>query len=200
MAAQSTGGAGENDLRPVQHLHRHRFSGFHSTHIIGTDCESAFRRQFARCEPLEAVRTQAKRARVIVVGIGNPLRPGALSVPGYSRMANEATSGRFMDRARELGIVGEINNRIYDDQGHDRSSDIEGLDDAFVNVLLLKDLRDAAQAISGRLVIGIADGEEKVDAIRVALDSRIVNTLITGVVTARAILAEKRLPPRGGSD
>lgn len=93
---------------------------------------------------------------------------------------------------RRLRIVGEIVNHPYDHNGRDLFNDIKNLN-RYVDGIEIDLLRRLVS--SGKKVVAVAGGPSKVDAIRVALETRLVNILITDIVTAEALCAAKEPQP-----
>jgi len=88
-----------------------------------------------------------------------------------------------------LGIVGEINNQVFDKSGKDFTDRIPGLSKYVVNVLTLDDIKTMAANYPKQKVVMVATGEEKTDAMRVALQNGFANVLITGSDDADRLLA-----------
>ena len=91
---------------------------------------------------------------------------------------------------RHSGAMGEICNRVYDAQGEEVFGDLPGLR-SFVDGVPL----DLLQRLSGdskkpRKIIAVAGGTYKVEAIRVALKNRFVNSLMTDAETAEHLCAD----------
>lgn len=88
---------------------------------------------------------------------------------------------------RRLGAVGNVNLRFYDASGRPVDSSIDKL----VIGMSLEQLGRAKR------VIGIAGGAQKRDAIRGALNGRLVDVLITDTATAQALVSEPGAAPDG---
>lgn len=76
------------------------------------------------------------------------------------------------------GVVGDINLRYFDKHGRSVHSDL----DERVIGLTLDEIQDIGH------VVGIAGGAAKLEAIRGALEGKLINTLVTEHVTARRLL------------
>ncbi len=120
---------------------------------------------------ISEVLASAARCDVAIVGIGVPTLDGILgdqNVLGESEVA----------RLRNNGAVGDICLRFYDADGLPVEDE---LNDRIIGLTL-----DQIKGI--RRVIGVAGGEYKVDAIRVALTGGLVNVLVTDDLAARMLL------------
>ena len=146
-------------------------------------------RDAIRTSPFVAnMRAQAKRARYVFIGIGTPLPHNDEWTGCFHQIVRNIP--RYAERVRDLRIVGEVNNQLYDTRGRDGTGEFEQLSAHFINILSLADLREASRnAKGGRRVIAVATGRHKVEAIRAALKGGLVNVLITGKDDAEALLA-----------
>ncbi len=142
--------------------------------------EKEFREQFRKGALLQTLRTRALRSNVIFIGVGNP----AAGTGSFCRIADQATRGRFQSYVRRLDLVGEINNRVYDRKGKDRTDDVPGLSELAISIITLDDLKRLAKNRTKHRVIGIATGLNKIEAIRVALQMNVMSVLVTGRDTA----------------
>lgn len=154
---------------------------------IGWDRAATYDR--IRSSPfLRELALQACASRVLVLGIGT-VRPYGRGAPqSFLRLANAATENRFEGFVEQLGLVGEVNNQVFDSQGRDRTSDIPGLEDRFINLVPIAELQRLTAPKEERMVIAIAAGEHKTTAIRGALENRLANVMITSRDTAEALL------------
>jgi DNA-binding transcriptional regulator LsrR (DeoR family) len=117
------------------------------------------------------VLASAARCDVAIVGIGVPTLDGIL---GEQNVLDEPEVARL----RNNGAVGDICLRFYDADGLPVEDE---LNDRIIGVTL--------EQIRGiRRVIGVAGGEYKADAIRVALTGGLVNVLVTDDLVARRLL------------
>jgi DNA-binding transcriptional regulator LsrR (DeoR family) len=88
-------------------------------------------------------------------------------------------------------VVGEINYQPFDGNGHIvRQDELEGLTKRVIAVAA-EHLRDMTRQ-HGKLVIGVAGGRSKLEAIRGALLGRLCNVLVTDEEVAHALVREAR--------
>ena len=113
----------------------------------------------------------ARRADVIFVGVGQMSLDAPLLADGFVTRAE-------LDEMQAAGAVGEVAGWVYDSDGD--YLDV-GTNKRTGGVRVMPGLE--------RISVGIAAGASKVPAIRAALKSRIINSLITDERTATAILA-----------
>jgi DNA-binding transcriptional regulator LsrR (DeoR family) len=114
-----------------------------------------------------------KRLTVALVGVGS-MHP--------SRLLGESGNVFSKDEMAELeklGAVGDLCVRFYDRDGHDVASPFDNR----VIGMSLKQLRQVPRAV------GIAGGAEKLEAIRGALEGRLIGALITDRFTAERLVA-----------
>jgi len=130
------------------------------------------------------LKRRAASSHFIFIGAGSA-RSDSTS---FWSLAQLATEGRFDQFVQEHGIVGEINNRVYDKSGEDCTDLIPGLADHVVAVLTLQDIREMARKSEEHKVVIVATGESKTEAIRVALNTGLANVLITGREDADRLL------------
>ena len=104
-------------------------------------------------------------------------------------MAQAATGGQYAKYVEQLGIVGEVNNQVFDSSGEDCTDRIPGFERHVVNVLTLDDIREMASDSGNHKVVMVATGETKTEAIRSALAAGLGNVLITGRIDADRLLA-----------
>jgi DNA-binding transcriptional regulator LsrR (DeoR family) len=94
---------------------------------------------------------------------------------------NNILSEVEIERINKKGAVGDIGLRFYDPCG-------KPIDDEINDRIIGLDL-DQYRKI--KRVIGIAGGQEKIEAIRAALRGKLVDVLITDDQTARKLLEEE---------
>ncbi|MGB8623205.1 MAG: sugar-binding domain-containing protein [Paracoccaceae bacterium] len=128
------------------------------------------RRMFYALPQVQIVAQLVERADLTLVGVGQMNAAAPIYVDGF-------ISQRELLELQQAGAMGEIASWVFDSDGtyldvahNDR---IGGL---------------RAGGRPGGLVVGVASGEVKLPAIRAALKGRILNGLITGEQTARALL------------
>ena len=151
-----------------------------------TASSDRFREDFARGEFLAKLRSKVRRSDYLFIGLGSA---GPRSASFWA-IAQAATHEKFPDIVRKLGIVGEINNQVFDGSGHDCTGHIPGLSKHVVNVLTLDDIRAIARNFPKQRIVMVATGQEKTQAMRVALQSGFANVLITGSGDADRLLAD----------
>ncbi|MCX7039906.1 MAG: sugar-binding transcriptional regulator [Spirochaetes bacterium] len=139
----------------------------------------AARNAFLRDAHVAKVLEAARMADIAFVGIGAPRQDSILVREGSIVRWEE------LEELKERGAVGDINLRYFDRSGKPIPSD---LDDRVVG-LALEDFRRIPH------VVGIAGGAAKLDAIRGALEGKLVNVLITDHVTAQRLLEGDIQPP-----
>jgi DNA-binding transcriptional regulator LsrR (DeoR family) len=120
------------------------------------------------------VKTLAEQAKATYVGVGQIAWNGPLHSDGF---INDDELAELI----ELGAVGEIAGWTYDQHG----------------VLLSKGINKRVASVpleqpSTRLVIGLASGAKKADAILAALRGRLITGLITDEAAAQEVLAKSR--------
>ncbi|WP_417686705.1 sugar-binding transcriptional regulator [Roseibium sp.] len=122
-------------------------------------------------EPVHNILELAKQADVTFVGVGNMGKTAPLYVDGFIDEGE-------MNALESAGAIGEITSWVYDKDG----KLIDGLTNDRVASAPLT-------PASEKPVIGIAAGSSKVDAIRGALNGKLINGLITNERTAEQLLA-----------
>jgi len=128
----------------------------------------------------EQIRDLSQEMDIAFVGIGNVDFNDYKS--GYMRILRHADiDPRILEKHK---VIGEINNRPYDAQGKDKFKEIEGLE----KHLFAIDLDEIRNHAKTKPVVAVAGGKQKIEAIRVALETRIVNILVTDMLTAEALL------------
>jgi DNA-binding transcriptional regulator LsrR (DeoR family) len=126
-----------------------------------------------------------------MVGIGavGPETPGFCSIAEHY--------GVSLQKLTAMKVVGEINYQPFDGQGHlVRQDELEGLTKRVVAVAA-EHLRDMTRQ-HGKLVIGVAGGRSKLEAIRGAVLGRLCNVLITDEEVALALVQRPRLSTLDG--
>ena len=96
-----------------------------------------------------------------------------------------------------MGIVGEVNNQVFDEQGRDCTNAIPGLSERLVNVLSLDDIRSMAGNHPRHKVVMVASRQEARPML-VALETGLANVLITGRDDADRLLGsmDTKMPNR----
>ena len=137
--------------------------------VISTTAEE--NAAFHALAPVRRVVDLAKAADVIFVGVGQMSNDAPLLADGFVTRAE-------LDEMQAAGAVGEVAGWVYDSAG--KYLDV-GTNRRTGGVRVEPGL--------DRLAIGVAAGPSKVRAIAAALQSRIINGLVTDEATATAILA-----------
>jgi DNA-binding transcriptional regulator LsrR (DeoR family) len=128
-------------------------------------------RAFYKDPHVSHVIEQARRADIAVMGIGAPRQDSILVRQGTIVRWPELTA------LIKQGAVGDINLRYFDAAGRPMASD---LDDRVIGLTL-------AEIKRIKHVVGVAGGASKLAAIRGALEGRLIHSLVTDSVTARAL-------------
>ncbi|GFZ91317.1 DNA-binding transcriptional regulator [Elstera cyanobacteriorum] len=121
-------------------------------------------------DAVKKVRSLANRADVTLVGVGQIDGQAQLHVDGF------ITREELMDMIR-MGAVGEVAGWAFNADG-------QILDGGTNRTLMSVPHQVPAQ----RLIVGVAQGSAKIEAIRAALKGRILSGLITNEATAQALL------------
>lgn len=117
----------------------------------------------------------ARKADVAYLGIG-AMTGASRQLPVVERILPDITR-----RLRKLGAVGDINGHFFDAQGNPVASE---LDDRLLG-LSIPDIKAMP------ITVGIATGAAKHEAIKAALNGRIVKVLATDVTNARKLIEAK---------
>jgi DNA-binding transcriptional regulator LsrR (DeoR family) len=121
----------------------------------------------------EALR-RASSANLAFMGIGAPRRDSILIRQG------DIVSWEELKALQEEGAVGDINLRYFDREG----KLVESALNERVIGLTLEQIRQI------ETVVGVAGGQEKLQAIQGALSGQLIDVLVTDDVTARRLLGE----------
>jgi DNA-binding transcriptional regulator LsrR (DeoR family) len=116
----------------------------------------------------------AAKADIALVGIG-------VLAPGSVVLQNNILNQTEIERLKTKGAVGDIGLRFFDACGKTIEDEIN------YRVIGL----DLDQYRKIKRVIGIAGGEEKVEAIRAAMRGKLINVLITDDQTAKKLFEEE---------
>jgi DNA-binding transcriptional regulator LsrR (DeoR family) len=147
-----------------------------------------FRRALSKSDIVKKLHDQALRSNVIFVGVGWPFSSGKDELHSFLRMAKEAVPD-FEQIAKNLGVVGELNNQVFDNEGRNRTEEIFGVEGHIINLLSLDEIKQLASRRTECKVVLIATGERKSNAIRTALRSGMANIIITGRDDAKRLLS-----------
>jgi DNA-binding transcriptional regulator LsrR (DeoR family) len=140
------------------------------------------RNSFMRDPPVSRVLESARRADIAFVGIGAPRQDSLLIREG------SIVSWQELEQLKGRGAVGDISLRYFDHRGRALASD---LNDRVIG-LSLEELRRIAH------VVGIAGGAAKREAIRGALEGKLINVLITDHITVQRLLDDVPAPSGDG--
>ena len=128
---------------------------------------------------------EAHEVDVALVGIGavGPETPGFCSIAEYYGVSPQ--------KLKAMKVVGEINYQPFDGSGHlVRQNELEGLTKRVIAVAA-EHLREMTRQ-HGKLIIAVAGGRYKFEAIRGALLGRLCNVLITDEEVAQALVHAPR--------
>jgi len=135
--------------------------------------QSKERAEIFKSEPwINCVLQKASKANIILFSVGEVSPSASLFKMGY-------LSSDELKRLREKGAVGDILSRFFNAQGDLVDDEIH---ERVISVPIDK-LRD-----TGKIVIGIAGGPSKLNAIQGALNGKYINVLITDEETAEKLL------------
>lgn len=143
------------------------------------------REELLRTNILKKMMRDARGSDYIFLGLGSA-GPDSTS---FWAMGQAATRGKFSHFVKKLGIVGEINNQVFDRSGEDCTDRIPGFDKYAINIATLEDIRKMACKPVKHKVIMVANGPSKRKAMRVALETGLANVLITGREDADQLLS-----------
>lgn len=124
-------------------------------------------------QAIRSVLEAGKNVDIALVGLSNPYKPNTMLEIGY--IDEEDVVG-----LRESGAVGDINSRFYNEDGEEVDSEIN----QHVLGLNLNDLKNIP------LVMAIVHEMDKVSALKVAVDQKLVNILVTSDQIAIELLKE----------
>lgn len=135
--------------------------------------QSKERAEIFKSEPwINCVLQKASKANIILFSVGEVSPSASLFKMGY-------LSSDELKRLREKGAVGDILSRFFNAQGDLVDDEIH---ERVISIPIDK-LRD-----TGKIVIGIAGGPLKLNAIQGALNGKYINVLITDEETAQKLL------------
>lgn len=163
--------------------------GLHLPPLV-TESALRYREELASSDLVAELRRDAREADYLFFGVGTPTLPSSVRTTSFIEIANRMVGEDYENRVRRLGLVGEINNQVYDRDGRDRTADLLHDGGQFIHILSLDEIREAAEARE-RSVVAVAAGAIKVDAIRAALAGRLMNVLVTGVDDAIRLLGQE---------
>lgn len=132
---------------------------------------SAIRNELLKEENINRMIQMTEKLSVALVGVGMPNSNSAIMATGYYRPDD-------MEKLHQKNVAGDICMQFYDSDG----STIPFKDDNNVVGIDIKKLKHVPHAI------GIVCGAEKANAIVGAIKGRYINTLITDIGTAQALI------------
>ena len=136
--------------------------------------------QSALQEVYVGVVERVEKLDVALVGVGDV----RLSKPERSYTCILTNAGVTKEELAALNIVGEINNRPYDESGNDCFEALTGLGQT-IFAIEIEAVRKLAQRGD---VVMIAGGRDKVKAIDVALRNHFATRFVTDIATAERLL------------
>jgi dCMP deaminase len=148
------------------------------------DSFSGLRAEFTKTSLFTELRKDALNSDYVFLGLGSA-GPDSAS---FWAMVHAASGIDHPESLRELGILGEINNQVFDELGKDCSDKIPELAEHVVNILTLDDIITMAKNPNKHKVVLVATGPTKKDSMRVALQAGYANVLITGKEDADSLL------------
>ena len=154
--------------------------------LIGPPEEIDRERQTLLNRPaIRKIYEEAHEVDVAMVGIGavGPETPGFCSIAEHYGVSPQ--------KLKALKVVGEINYQPFDGQGHlIRQAELEGLTKRVIAVAA--EHLCAMTRQHGKLVIAVAGGPYKIEAIRGTLLGKLCNVLITDDEVAQLLMRESR--------
>jgi deoxyribonucleoside regulator len=154
--------------------------------LIGPLEEIERQRQVLLNRPeIRKIYEEAHEVDVAMVGIGSvgPETPGFCSIAEYYGVSPQTL--------KAMKVVGEINYQPFDGRGHlIKQAALENLTKRVIAVSAER-LRDMTRQY-GKLVIAVAGGYYKLEAIRGALRGKLCNVLITDEEVAQGLTRESR--------
>ena len=149
-------------------------------HKTGTEQdEDGWYKEYGDCR--REIGAKSKNLSVAIMGVGH-FNSATNSGSFFQVMPDRGISLKEFEKA---GTVGEICNRPFDAFGNDLTSRFESLR-CFVDGVDIETLRHLV--VDERKVIVVAGGKHQVEAIKVVLENRIANYLITDTETAEQLL------------
>lgn len=151
-----------------------------------THSSMQLREEISKSRLLAKLRNEARQSDFVFMGIGSVEQKSA----SFWAVAQAATGGKFPQFVKKMGLVGEINNQVFDKFGNNCTDSIPGLSNHLLNVLSLDDIRHLAANPRKHKVVMVATGLAKTRAMQVALQKGFVNVLITGSEDADRLLGK----------
>lgn len=134
---------------------------------------SGIKQELQNNQAIRAVLEAGKKVDIALVGLSNPYKPNTMLEIGY--INEEDVVG-----LHESGAVGDVNSRFYNEDGEEVDSKIN----QHVLGLNLDDLKNIP------LVMTIVYEMDKVSALKVAVEQKLVNILVTSDQIAMKLLKD----------
>lgn len=147
--------------------------------------DGRFREQLLQSKLMASLQQKVRACRFVFIGVG-PIVKGKVDAHSFKAISDSGISTAIDRSIRDLAIVGEINNRLFDSHGRDCTEMIPGLGSYFLSVIDLDQLRLLVK--QGAQVVLVATGLNKLEAIRVALETDLANVVITDRMVASRLL------------
>lgn len=122
---------------------------------------------------IHAVFEESKSVDIALVGLSSPFKDSTMVKIGYLNQED-------LDELTDKNVVGDINSRFFDNSGKEADCSINH------NVLGI----NLNEIESIPTVMTIAYGDEKFDAIKVALNKKLINVLVTTDTIANKLLED----------
>lgn len=103
------------------------------------------------------LRNSARSSDYVFIGVGS----AGQNSSSFWAVAQAATGGRFSEYIDRMGIVGEINNQVFDESGNNCNTGIPELSKHLINILTLDDIKSMAADYPTHKVVMVATGPEK---------------------------------------
>lgn len=147
--------------------------------------ETQLHSQLIESPVVRELRQKVLNASFVFIGVGTITKGGG-TPQSFLTLADSMTRGKFVSAAERLGIVGEVNNRLFDETGVDRTDEIPKLPGKLGAIVGLDDIRNLTRR--GASVVAVATGKHKLHALRVVLATKIANVVITDKEMALRLL------------
>lgn len=170
------GGMGRNNVQ----IHANQLA-YRLANKVNGDCTylyapaivetSELKERLIESEDISSVLQEGKNVDMAVIGIGNPYKESTMKEIGYVKKDD-------IEELKSSGVIGDINSKFFDSSGKQTKISLNerviGID--------LEELKEINK------VIGVVNGEHKVECTKTALAKDYIDVLITDDVTAKQIL------------
>lgn len=133
---------------------------------------SELKERLVESEDIAAVLEEGKNVDMALIGIGDPYSGSTMKDIGYLKDDD-------IEELKHAGVIGDVNSKFFDENGrqikHYLNDRVIGID--------LDDLKNIKE------VVGIANGENKINSILTILKNSYINVFITDDITAKKILS-----------